>query len=119
MATATQITFILYSLLLASITFAGVDRDHTYEDFRRGMAILVWLHGIFTIAFLLWWVPANLVEMIALCTVIGSLWAPWLLCLPYLNREKWKPKTATVKDAVLNAAVTALRIGLVVGFWII
>lgn len=119
METATQIVFILYSLLTAAATFAGIDRTHEYADFRRGMAILVWMYGIFTIAFMIWWVPTNLVEMIALYTTIGLMWVPWLSALPYLSGKKWKSNPATVTGAALNAALIAARVGLVVGFWII
>lgn len=120
MAIATQIVFILYSLLIAASTFAEVGRVPEYADYRRGMAILAWMYGIFTIAFLLWWQPVNLVETIALCTTLTLMWVPWAVGLPYLNREKkWNPKPKTVFAAIVSGALNAARIGLVLGFWVL
>lgn len=77
------------------------------------------MYGIFTVAFLVWWVPTSLVEMIAMYATIGLMWVPWLIAVPYLGRKKWNPQPATVTGAVGNVVLTAIRVGLVVGFWIL
>lgn len=115
----TQILFIGYALLNGASAFATVGRKPSYVDFRRGMSLLVWIFGLFTIAFLLWWDPATIAETIAMWATITLMWLPWLIGLPNLASQTWDPQPTTVRGAVLNMIIAAVRIGLVLGFWII
>lgn len=115
MGTATQIVFILYALLVAAAGFGTIGKRAKDEDLRRGMAILAFLWGLFTIAFVIWWDPADTIAMYAKFAVIGLMWIPWLLDLRYLGSKELKPPT--IGDAMLTAGLHVARIGLVLGFW--
>ena len=116
MDVATQIVFIGYMLLITSAGFTFVGKPSQSDNLRSGFAILAFLYGIFTIAFLIWWDPANLSESIARWLTIGLLWVPFLVDLPKINR---KPQVVTVGAALQSAVLNAIRVGLVLAFWVL
>lgn len=117
MGTATQITFVLYCVLVAALGFGAVGKQAKVEDLRTGMAILAFLYGVFTVAFLIWWDTPDTTAMYAKLAVIGLLWVPWLFDLRYLGKKELK--TPTTGDALMTAGLHVARIGLVLGFWVL
>ena len=114
MGTATQIVFISFHLLAISVGFATIGRTPEGDNRYNGTGKTAFLYGMFTIAFLLWWNPADLVALIAMIAAIGLLWIPWIIGLADIHR----PYTAiTLKSATRGALLCAARIGVVLGFW--
>ena len=114
MGTATQIVFIGFHLLVIGLGFAAIGRALEGDNRYKGTGQTAFLYGMFTIAFLLWWNPADLIALIARIVAIGLLWVPWIIGLADIHR----PYTAiTLKSATRGALLCAARIGVVLGFW--
>lgn len=120
MDTATQSAFILYMVLSTAANFGFVGMDpkelDDIENNRKGFAIMTFLHGLFTVAFLIWWNPASAAESAARWASIGLLWVPLAFDLPKINH---KPEIPTATDALTTAALNATRVGLVLTFWVL
>jgi hypothetical protein len=113
MDTAILIVHTLLWLLLGAFSFTLVGKQPE-GDRRAGVAIVAWLNGIFTIAFLIWWDTPDLNSMIAKYSIIGFMWITWLLSLPGIN----KPYPVTrLWTTTIGAALIAARIAVVLAFW--
>lgn len=114
MEALTQIVFIGYHLLTIGIGFGLIGR--TVEDTSRytGVGLTAFLYGMWTVSFLLWWDPADMVSMIAMIVSIGLLWGPWIIDLPDIHKPY---PVMTLRIATQGAFICAARIGLVLGFW--
>jgi len=100
-------------LLLGAFGFTLIGKQME-GDRRTGVAILAWLNGIFTIAFMIWWDTPDMASLIAKYSIIGFMWITWLLDLP--NIRKPYP-VAKLWTTVVGAAIIAARIGVVLAFW--
>lgn len=114
METLTQIVFIGYHLLIMGMGFGYIGRTPEGENRYTGTGITAALYGMWTVSFLLWWEPADMVSMIAMIVSIGLLWAPWLYDLPEIHKPY---PVVTLGTATRGALICAARIGLVLGFW--
>lgn len=111
---AVQIFFIGYHMLLIGFGFGYIGRTPEGENRYSGTGVTAFLHGMWTIGFLLWWNPADLVSLIAMIAAIGLLWVPWIIDLADIH----KPYPAiTLKSATSGALLCAVRIAVVLGFW--
>ena len=114
MGTAVQICFISYHLLLIGFGFGYIGRAPEGDNRYSGTGISAFLHGMWTIGFLLWWDPTDLVSLTGMFVSIALLWVPWIIDLADIH----KPYPAiTLKSAVTGSLLAAARIGLVLGFW--
>jgi len=100
-------------LLLGAFSFTLIGKQSD-SDRRTGVAILAWLNGIFTIAFVFWWDTPDTASLIAKYSIIGFMWITWLISLPNINKPYPVAKLSTT---VLGAALIAARIGVVLAFW--
>lgn len=116
MDVVTQIGFIGYHLLMLGMGFGLIGRTAEGENRYAGAGLMTFLYGAWTVSFLLWWEPADMIAMIAMIVTLGLLWGPWLYDLPDIHKPYSK---ITLGDAVRNALVCSARIGLVLGFWVL
>jgi hypothetical protein len=110
---AILIVHTLLWLLLGAFSFTLIGKQ-TKGDRRTGVAILAWLNGIFTIAFVFWWDTPDTASMIAKYSIIAFMWITWLLSLPNINKPYPVPRLWTT---TIGAALIAARIGVVIVFW--
>lgn len=114
MSTAVQVCFIGYHLLLIGLSFGYIGRTPEGGNRYSGTGASAFLHGMWTIGFLLWWNPTDLVQLVAMIASIALLWGPWIIDLPDIH----KPYPAvTLKNATTGSLLCAVRIGVVLGFW--
>jgi hypothetical protein len=116
MDVVTQIVFILYGVLTIAGGYALVGKESEYDNLRSGFALLAFLNSLFTIAFLIWWDPATFAESVARWSVIGLMWAPFLIDLRRINQ---KPEPITIGGALSSTVLMAARVGLVLAFWVL
>lgn len=114
MDTATQACFIILHLMVAASIFSRIGKSFDGTNQYRAMAWGAFIHGLFTIAFLLWWDTSDLPSMIGKIALLALMWLPWIYDLADIHNP---PKPVTLKSATMSALICAARIGLVLGFW--
>lgn len=100
-------------LLLGTFSFTLIGKE-VKGDRRAGVAITACLNGVFTIAFMLWWDTPDTASLIAKYSLIGFMWATWLLSLHGINKPY---PVAKLWTTLLGSAIIAARIGVVLTYW--
>lgn len=110
-----QTVFILWNLLIFAMCIAAIGR--TGEGRKHStLAFTAFTHGLFTLAFLLWWETPDDLSLYAKIAAIGLLWLPWLGDLTQINKP-WQQ--VTLKTVLIANTITVARIGVVLGFWVL
>lgn len=110
---AVQTVFILLNLLTFAMCIAAIGR--TGEGRKHStIAFSGFTHGLFTLAFLIWWDTPDNFALYGKIAAIGLLWLPWLIDLTQIGKP-WQQ--VTVQTAAIACTITAARIGVVLGFW--
>lgn len=114
MDTAIQIVHTCLWLLLGAFSLTLIGKTHGEGNRRSGTAMIAFLNGLFTIAFMIWWDTPDMASMIAKYGLIAFMWVLWLLGLPNINKPYpvFKPWVA-----VAVVVFIAARIGVVLAFW--
>ena len=116
MELATQFVFIAYNLAMGTFAFTIIGK--TSEDPNRytGTAITAFMHGLFTLGIVLWWDTTDVVGLVAKLAVLALMWVPLIAELPNIHKPF---PTVTLKMVVNGFALCAVRIAVVVAFWVL
>lgn len=114
MAAIIQTVFIVLNLLAISVAFGIIGKEPQTSSKYRATGQTAFIHGLFTLAFLIWWDTTDMVSLIAKIALIALLWFPWIYNLADIHKPA---EPITLKRATIGTLITAARIGLVLGFW--
>jgi hypothetical protein len=116
-ATAVQAVFIIFNLLIISTAFGLIGKEPAADASKyKATGQTAFIHGIFTIAFLIWWDTPDLVSLYAKIAAITLLWLPWIYDLADIHKPA---EPITLKSATIGALIMIARTGVVLGFWVL
>lgn len=115
MVTTIQAVYILFHLVIIATSFGLIGKEPP-EDSNKYKATgqTAFIHGVFTLAFLIWWDTPDMVSLYAKIAAITLMWVPWIIDLADIHKPA---EPITLKSATIGALICAARIGLVLGFW--
>jgi hypothetical protein len=117
MITAIQTIYILFNLIILATSFGLIGKEPDADASKyKAAGQGAFIHGIFTIAFLIWWDTPDLVSLIAKIAAIALMWLPWIYDLADIHKPH---EPITLKSATIGAVITIARIGVVLGFWVL
>lgn len=117
MAAAIQTVFILLHLIVIATAFSLIDKEpHPNSTRYKAVGQTAFTHGIFTLAFLIWWDTPDMISMWAKIALIALLWLPWIYDLADIHKPQ---EPLTLKQVTIGTIITSARIGLVLGFWVL
>lgn len=116
MVTTIQTVYILFNLLVIGTAFGLIGKEPTAESRYKGVGQTAFIHGIFTVAFLIWWDTPDMVSLIAKIGMIALLWLPWIIELADIHKA---PEKITLKSATIGSLVMIARTAVVLGFWVL
>ena len=114
MAVAVQIAFILFHLLVVGVAFGLIGKEPENPSKYKATGQTAFIHGVFTIAFLIWWDTPDVISMWAKIALIALLWLPWIYDLADIHKPQ---EPLTLKQVTIGTLLTSARIGVVLGFW--
>jgi hypothetical protein len=110
-----QTVFILFNLIIIATAFGLIGKEPATDTSKyKATGQTAFIHGIFTIAFLIWWDTPDLVSLFAKIALIALMWFPWIYDLADIHKPS---EPITLKSATIGTLITSARIGLVLGFW--
>jgi hypothetical protein len=117
MVATIQTIYILFNLIIIATAFGLVGKAPAADANKyKATGQAAFIHGIFTVAFLIWWDTPDLISLYAKIAAIALLWFPWIYDLADIH----KPAEAiTLKSATIGTLITIARIGVVLGFWVL
>jgi hypothetical protein len=112
-----QTVFILFNLCVIATAFGLIGKEPPVDSSKyKATGQTAFIHGIFTVAFLIWWDTPDTVSLAAKTALIALMWLPWIFDLADIH----KPAAAiTLKNATIGTLVTIARTGIVLGFWVL
>lgn len=116
MVATIQTVFILFNLLIIATAFGLIGKDPDAPNRYKATGQTAFIHGVFTLAFLIWWDTPDTVSLYAKIAAIALMWLPWIYDLADIH----KPAEAiTLKSATIGTLIMIARIGVVLGFWVL
>ena len=117
MAATIHTVFILFHLIVIATAFGLIGKEPSKDSNKyKATGQTAFIHGIFTLAFLIWWDTPDMITLGAKIALIALMWLPWIIDLADIH----KPAEAiTLKGATIGTLLTIGRIGLVLGFWVL
>lgn len=116
MVTTIQTVYILFNVLVIATVFGLIGKEPAAENRYKATGQAAFIHGIFTVAFLIWWDTPDPVSLYAKIAMIALLWVPWIYDLADIHKPT---EAVTLKSATIGTLITAARIGVVLGFWVL
>lgn len=117
MVTTIQTVFILFNLLVIATAFGLIGKEpHPDSNKYKATGHAAFIHGVFTLAFLIWWDTPDMITLGAKIALIALMWLPWIIDLADIHRPT---EAITLKSATIGTLITIGRIGLVLGFWVL
>lgn len=116
MVTTIQAVYILFHLLIIATAFGLIGKDLDTQNRYKATGQTAFIHGVFTLAFLVWWDTPDTVSLYAKIAAITLMWVPWIIDLADIHKPA---DPITLKAATIGALISAARIGVVLGFWVL
>ncbi len=116
MVTTIQTVYILFNVLVIATAFGLIGKEPTAENRYKATGQTAFIHGVFTIAFLIWWDTPDMVSLLAKIALIALLWLPFIVDLADIHEA---PETITLKSATIGSLIMVARTGVVLGFWVL
>jgi hypothetical protein len=115
MVATIQTVFILFHLIVIATAFGLIGKEpHPDSNKYKATGHAAFIHGIFTLAFLIWWDTPDVISMWAKIALIALLWIPWVYDLADIHKPQ---EPLTLKQVTIGTLLTSARIGVVLGFW--
>jgi hypothetical protein len=112
-----QTVFILFNLVIIATAFGMIGKEPPVDSSKyKATGQAAFIHGIFTVAFLIWWDTPDLVSLIAKIALIALMWLPWIVDLADIHKPS---KAITLKSATIGTLIMIARTGIVLGFWVL
>jgi len=115
-ATFIQGVYILFNLYIVSVSFRLIGRQPENTSRYKATGQSAFIHGLFTLAFLIWWDTTDLISLSAKIAAIGLMWLPWIYDLADIHKPA---APLTLKIVTIGTLIQCARIGLVLGFWVL
>lgn len=109
-----QFVYILFNLFIIYVVFEMIGEKPKTSSKYKAAGQAAFIHGVFTLAFVIWWDTPDMVSLIAKIAAIALMWLPWIYDLADIHKPA---ERVTLKSAMIGALLQASRIGLVLGFW--
>lgn len=116
MVTTIQAVYILFHLLIIATAFGLIGKDPNTPNRYKATGQTAFIHGVFTLAFLVWWDTPDTVSLYAKIAAITLMWVPWIIDLADIHKPA---DPITLKAATIGALICAARMGVVLGFWVL
>lgn len=116
MVATIQTVYVLFNLFVIATAFGLIGKEPTAENRYKAAGQTAFIHGVFTLAFLIWWDTPDTVTLIAKIGLIALLWLPFIVDLADIHKS---PETITLKSATIGSLIMVARTAVILGFWIL
>jgi hypothetical protein len=117
MVATIQTVYILFNLLIIATAFGLIGKEPAADANKyKATGQTAFIHGIFTVAFLIWWDTPDTVSLYAKIAAIALMWLPWIYDLADIHKPA---EPITLKSATIGALIMIARTGVVLGFWVL
>jgi hypothetical protein len=116
MVTTIQTVYILFNLVIIATAFGLVGKEPASPSKYKAFGQAAFIHGLCTVAFLIWWDTPDLLSLCGKSALLGMMWIPWIIDLADIHKPQ---EPVTLAQATIGTLITSARIGLVLGFWVL